>query len=99
MSEIRLYPNTITAIVDDEDEAELTKHRWYLVKTRNGHLYAYTKIPRITGPTVLMHRFIMKPPPGLIVHHINGNGLDNRRRNLEIASYSYNNMEIKRRSK
>ena len=33
-----------------------------------------------------MHRLLMNPPSGMVVHHINNNGLDNRRLNLEIVT-------------
>lgn len=33
---------------------------------------------------LFMHRLIMEPPQGYVVHHRNGDGLDNRRRNLAV---------------
>jgi hypothetical protein len=37
-----------------------------------------------------MHRLIMNPPEGMVVHHINNNGLDNRRCNLEVTTTRQN---------
>jgi len=37
-----------------------------------------------------LHRAIMNPEKGMVVDHINGDKLDNRRRNLKICSYSEN---------
>jgi len=39
---------------------------------------------------MLMHRMIMQPPEGMVVDHINGNGLDNRRCNLRICTQEQN---------
>jgi hypothetical protein len=49
--------------------------------------------------TILMHREIMHPPPGMVVDHINGNGLTNREYNLRVctqAQNGYNRMPCAR---
>ncbi len=73
------------AIVDDEDKDLLSEY-WRF----SANKYAAN---RVLG---YMHRVILGrilPQPladGVKVDHINGNGLDNRRENLRVASHSQN---------
>lgn len=74
----------LVALVDDEDYEWLNQWTWTAVSThrRNGG-YAM----RIANSkTTLMHRLILGAPEGAEVDHINGNGLDNRRSNLRLAT-------------
>lgn len=71
------------AIVDKADYERLSKYKWFVMDGRKGAFYAGRKEGyRITT----MHNEIMRPPPGMVVHHINHNGLDNRRCNLQICT-------------
>jgi hypothetical protein len=72
------------AIVDREDYEELSKYTWYVTR-HGGNKYACRK-----GKSILMHRMIMKPPRGMVVDHIDGNGLNNRRCNLRICTQGQN---------
>lgn len=68
-------------IVDDDDFESLGRHTWHL--THKG--YAATNIK--VGPryrTRFLHRILVVPPDGMMVDHINGNKLDNRRCNLRL---------------
>jgi len=63
---------------------------------RGGSLedYGYaTSRPYVEGvrKTIYMHRFIVQPPKGMVVDHVDGNGLHNWRENLRIATYAENN--------
>jgi len=80
--EIRYIPLTrgLHAIVDTKNFDCLNQHKWCIQAARHGHtLYA---VRRAHGRKIFMHREIMQPPPGMVVDHINRNGLDNREANL-----------------
>lgn len=80
------------ALVDDEDYERLAAFKWHVVNCtrRSGKpkLYACRRVNR-TGK-VYMHREIMNPPPHLVVEHIDGNGLQNTRDNLELIPHAEN---------
>ena len=70
-------------LVDRNDWRIYGGLRWY------GGKYAYTQID---GKTVYLHRLILNTPAGLEVDHINGDSLDNRRKNLRVVTRSQNEM-------
>jgi hypothetical protein len=72
------------AIVDDEDYERLAVYSWRLDDTRASVSYA------LRGRCTRMHREVLGAPAGLQVDHINGNGLDNRKANLRLASRTEN---------
>lgn len=79
------------AIIDDEDAFRILVHKWYAHIDTNGCLYAVRTIKRDGRNTMQrMHRVIANAPPGALVDHINGDGLDNRRSNLRVCSTSQN---------
>ena len=43
-----------------------------------------------------MHRFLMNPLKGMVVDHINGITLDNRRKNLRVCTYQENAFNVAR---
>lgn len=79
-------PYDFFAIIDKEDEARITPYHWY-IRHRNGVAYAYRKkIVNGREFRVWMHRQIMHCPNNMVVHHINHNGLDNRKANLLLMT-------------
>lgn len=85
------------AIVDDID-GDLKCLKWYINdKTRRNSLYA-----NMSGTRIAMHRVILERKIGRSllskeqVDHINGDGLDNRRSNLRIASSTQNHHNCKK---
>lgn len=85
-------------MIDDEDLEAVSRHKWHMVDTKgNNHEYARTSIKQPDGRLrkVRLHRFLMQPPSDMVIDHINGNGLDNRRSNLRICTHSQNTMNQK----
>lgn len=82
----------IVAKVDDADFERLNVHRWHRhPRTRAEGWYAVRydcKDGRST--TIYMHREILRAPSGVLVDHISGDPLDNRRSNLRLASHKQN---------
>jgi hypothetical protein len=71
-----------TAYVDAADFEWLNQWTWYLAC---GYAYRLEK-----NKMIYMHRQIMQPPKGLVVHHKNRNKLDNTRGNLENVTVAEN---------
>lgn len=78
------------AIVDDEDFEWISQHKWFAFMGK-GRPYA----GRGRGPMIRMHRAIVNPPAGMVVDHINGDTLDNRRENLRACSAAQNTRNAK----
>jgi hypothetical protein len=78
----------LLAIVDSEDYKKLNANLWVAHYDRN-RIYVQRALPRENGiqKSEKMHHVIMgNPPEGLMIDHINGNGLDNRKCNLRFVT-------------
>lgn len=84
MAEIKLTNAHETwTVVDDDLMERLSVNRWHLHSL--GYAAGY-----VDGKIRKLHRVVMGEPVGLMVDHINGNKLDNRRSNLRICTASQN---------
>jgi hypothetical protein len=82
------------AIVDVSDLPVVSGWSWH-VKVSGGIKYAVrdtSPAERLAGaPNRLsLHRLILDVPVGMVSDHVNGNGLDNRRANLRVATSGEN---------
>ncbi len=78
------------AVVDAEDYEWLSRHKWFAWKARN-YTYAGRRLNRHANEK--MHRVILKlVDSNVLVDHINGNGLDDRKQNLRIVSRQGNRV-------
>lgn len=84
------------AQVDDEDYEELVTHKWKAHIRDEHHIYAVRSFKKGgrkgTWIAIQMHRVITHAGPRVVVDHINGNTLDNRRGNLRVCEQKFNAM-------
>jgi hypothetical protein len=78
-------------LVSQEDYEGVCKFKWHInIKTISKKSYVSTKRDK---KNVLLHHFIIgHPDDGMVVDHINGDGLDNRRSNLRHVSKKQNSQ-------
>lgn len=104
MAEIPLTRGLVT-IVDDEDAEWLMRWKWQAKVQPHGSYAARCELLEERGASApvkmrRMHREIIGAPAGILVDHIDGNGLNNTRANLRLADASQNqhNKRIGRNS-
>lgn len=94
MKQIELANGKGFALVDDEDYERLNGYRWYLGNSG----YAGRTTKGRGGRKITMHREVLGLAPGdkKQADHINGNRLDNRRRNLRECSHEENRYNVQK---
>ena len=85
----------VEVLLDDEDYDKVIKEPYSLSvtydKTIHNFYIAFTRKPKNSNSR-LLHRYLLNPPRGLTVDHINRNPLDNRRSNLRVCTQFINNQ-------
>src|SRR5260221_646315 len=79
-------PGGHVTLIDEEDRELVAGFRWRILKLKTlRYVHAWRGSQHF-----YLHRLILGAPSSLQVDHINGDGLDNRRSNLRLATRSQN---------
>lgn len=92
MKKIKLTQNQF-AIVDDEDFEWLSQWKWHAVWDISAKTYYAVRKAKLENgklKTLSMHRQIMGQPKNMIVDHVDGNTLNNTRKNLRVVNNRQN---------
>jgi len=81
------FKNGNYAIVDEKDFEKISKYKWNENSSPKSK-----KIYARNSKVGYMHRLIMDAKKENKIDHINGNGLDNRKNNLRLATHQQNNF-------
>ena len=78
-------------LIDNDIASVILARKWHVSRRKKG-VYFATSVFTSNGRTheKRLHRVIAGAPPNVIVDHINGNTLDNRRENLRWCSAGQN---------
>ena len=100
---------TFIVLYDKEDEDLIKSHTWHISQGSKSNKNRYsvkTNIPYLDSETKCkryqrryLSRLIMGEPKGMLVDHINGDTMDNRRSNLRVCSKDENGRNRKIASK
>jgi hypothetical protein len=85
------------AVIDVGDVARVAQQTWsaHVARRDDGSIKNVYAVTHIVGPggvdsLVRLHHYILDAVEGVPVDHKDGNGLDNRRSNLRLATHSQN---------
>lgn len=87
-------------LVDEEDYERVNQYNWNAYRGQDGRYYA---VSYIEGTYYRLHRFLLNLEPynKSYADHINGDGLNNRRNNIRLATPTQNsyNQKVQNRAK
>lgn len=84
------------AVIDAADVPMVAQYTWFASEQGDGRFYARASLD--WKPSLYLHRYLMGVEASdVIVDHVNGDTLDNRRSNLRIATNSENGMNSRRK--
>ena len=89
MREIQISRGLV-AVVDDDMFDVLSGYKYYASISGATHYAVRAKKPSNAGRIKMHHEVIGHPPTGLVVDHIDGDGLNNTRANLRFVTVRQN---------
>lgn len=72
-------------LVSDTDYIWASQQKWFAKRDKKT-FYAVRHSKEPSRRLLYLHREIMQPTEGMVIHHRNENGLDNRRENLQTVT-------------
>lgn len=78
------------AVIDAADVHLVEGRNWFARVTHGNAVYAESNLSHPRSGQDKLHRIIIGDTPGLQIDHIDGDGLNNRRGNLRLATHSQN---------
>lgn len=92
MKQILLRNLGLVAFVDDKHYLRLNTKRWYAVPDKNTYYAVHTCKENGKASALKMHREVLglKAGDGIVVDHLDGNGLNNVEKNLRKATRGQN---------
>jgi hypothetical protein len=96
MKEIQLTQGKV-ALVDDEDYERCMQYKWCAVYSHRDTYYAKRALPltRVMQP---LASFIMCVSKGVIIDHIDNDGLNAQKHNLRVATQTENKRNARKRA-
>lgn len=91
--------NGVETVVDLADMELVSGVSWFAKNARKTmYVEGSTRCVNYKMKKFYLHRFLMQPGKGVVVDHIDGDGLNNRRSNLRLVDKSQNAQNAKKSS-
>ena len=94
--ELKTYKETFYTKISLEDVESCKKYKWRFYRDKSKiYVKANYYTTQNKRKSITLHRFLLNPPKDMLVDHINGDSLDNRRQNLRIVNHQINALNRK----